>query len=74
MRKVINNLNIDIVKEHPDYTARVVSDEGKIGRGHLDRVMELETLVPDGCDHVTNVLGGWLSYSAGRSPMRSPHP
>jgi type I restriction enzyme, R subunit len=46
MRKVINNLNVDLVKEHPDYTARVVSDEGKIGRGHLDRFMELETLVP----------------------------
>src|SRR5438046_1142395 len=46
MRKAINNLNTDISKEHPDYTARVVSDEGKIGRGHLDRFMELETLVP----------------------------
>src|SRR5207249_1452955 len=46
MRKAINNLNADLVKEHPDYTARVVSDEGKIGRGHLDRFMELETLVP----------------------------
>src|SRR6266446_6010038 len=46
MRKALNNLNTDIVKEHPDYTARVVSDEGKIGRGHLDRFMELETLVP----------------------------
>src|SRR5207249_7042540 len=46
MRKALNNLNADLVKEHPDYTARVVSDEGKIGRGHLDRFMELETLVP----------------------------
>src|SRR5437667_10903584 len=46
MRKAINNLNADLVTEHPDYTARVVSDEGKIGRGHLDRFMELETLVP----------------------------
>src|SRR2546430_14820506 len=46
MRKAIDNLNADLVKEHPDYTARVVSDEGKIGRGHLDRFMELETLVP----------------------------
>src|SRR5437899_3309735 len=45
MRKAINNLNTDITKEHPDYTARVVSDEGKIGRGHLDRFNELETLV-----------------------------
>src|SRR5437899_2230874 len=46
MRKAINNLNTDITKEQPDYTARIVSDEGKIGRGHLDRFMELETLVP----------------------------
>src|SRR5262249_16258847 len=46
MRKVLNNLNADLVKVYPDYTARVVSDEGKIGRGHLDRFMELETDVP----------------------------
>ncbi len=46
MRKVLNNLNADLVQKNPDYTARIVSDEGKIGRGHLDRFMELETLVP----------------------------
>ncbi|MBI4456480.1 MAG: DEAD/DEAH box helicase family protein [Acidobacteria bacterium] len=46
MRKALNNLNADLMKENPDYTARIVSDEGKIGRGHLDRFMELETLVP----------------------------
>ncbi len=46
MRKALNNCNADLAKEHPDYVARVVSDEGKIGRGHLDRFMELETLVP----------------------------
>jgi type I restriction enzyme R subunit len=46
MRKALNNCNTDLVKEYPDYVARVVSDEGKIGRGHLDRFMELETLVP----------------------------
>jgi type I restriction enzyme R subunit len=46
MRKAINNLNADLVKQNPDYTARIVSDEGAIGRGHLDRFMELETLVP----------------------------
>ena len=46
MRKALNNLNADLVKKNPDYTARIVSDEGKIGRGHLDRFMELETLVP----------------------------
>ena len=46
MRKALNNLNADLVKQYPDYVARVVSDEGKFGRGHLDRFMELETLVP----------------------------
>ena len=46
MRKALNNCNTDITKDHPDYIARVVSDEGKIGRGFLDRFMELETLVP----------------------------
>ncbi|MGA2260646.1 MAG: DEAD/DEAH box helicase family protein [Acidobacteriota bacterium] len=46
MRKALNNLNADLVKKNPDYTARIVSDEGRIGRRHLDRFMELETLVP----------------------------
>jgi type I restriction enzyme R subunit len=46
MRKAINNCNTDIVKENPDYVVRVVSDEGQIGRGHLDRFMDVETLVP----------------------------
>jgi hypothetical protein len=31
MRKALNNCNLDLAKEYPDYTARVVSDEGKIG-------------------------------------------
>lgn len=46
MRKALNNCNADLVKDQPDYVARVVSDEGKIGRGFLDRFTELETLVP----------------------------
>jgi type I restriction enzyme R subunit len=46
MRKALNNLNADLVKKNPDYTARIVSDEGKIGKGHLSDFMELETLVP----------------------------
>ena len=46
MRKALNNFNADLAMENPDYTARIVSDEGNIGRGHLDRFMELETLVP----------------------------
>lgn len=46
MRKAINNHNSDIAREHPDYVVRVVSDEGQIGRGHLDRFMDVESLVP----------------------------
>lgn len=46
MRKALNNFNADLVQQYPDYVARVVSDEGKIGRGYLDRFMELETKVP----------------------------
>lgn len=46
MRKALNNCNTDIVKDHPDYVVRVVSDEGQIGRGYLDKFMDVETLVP----------------------------
>ena len=46
MRQAINNLNTDITKQHPDYVARVTSEEGKVGRGHLSRFQELETITP----------------------------
>jgi type I restriction enzyme R subunit len=46
MRKALNNLNVDLVKVHPDYVCRVVSEEGDIGRGHLSRFQELETETP----------------------------
>ena len=46
MRKALNNLNSDVVKEYPDYVCRVVSEEGDIGRGHLSRFQELETKTP----------------------------
>jgi type I restriction enzyme R subunit len=46
MRKDLNNCSADIVKEQPDYVARIVSDEGDIGRGSLDRFMDVETVVP----------------------------
>lgn len=46
MRKAINNCNYDLVQKYPDYVCRVVSDEGDIGRGHLDRFLELETKTP----------------------------
>ena len=46
MRMALNNLNTDLVKESADYVVRVVSEEGQIGRGHLDRFMDVETRTP----------------------------
>ena len=46
MRQLLNNLNADLVKKHPDYVCRVTSDEGGIGKGHLGRFQELETDTP----------------------------
>jgi type I restriction enzyme R subunit len=46
MRLALHNANEDLTKEHPHYVARVVSDEGKIGRGHLDNFQDPEKDVP----------------------------
>jgi type I restriction enzyme R subunit len=46
MRSELNNLNSDLAKEYPDYVCRVTAEEGQIGRGHLSRFQELETVSP----------------------------
>ncbi len=46
MRTALNNLNADLVKEHPNYVCRVTSDEGDIGRGHMQRFQDVETRTP----------------------------
>lgn len=46
MRRQINNLNEDLTQRHSDYVCRVTADEGKVGRGHLDRFMDVETDTP----------------------------
>lgn len=46
MRQALSNLNSDLVRAHPDYVCRVTSDEGGIGRGHLSRFQDVETLSP----------------------------
>lgn len=46
MRLLLNNLNADLVKQYPDYVCRIVSDEKAVGRGHLGRFQELETVTP----------------------------
>jgi len=46
MRRALNNLNADLVRENPDYVCRVTSDEGDIGRGHLSNFQDLERRTP----------------------------
>ena len=46
MRAALNRFNTDLAQKQPNYVVRIVADEGKIGRGYLDRFMELETTVP----------------------------
>jgi superfamily II DNA or RNA helicase len=46
MRRMLNNINIDLVQQYPDYVCRVTSDEGEIGRGHLGRFQDVESLSP----------------------------
>ena len=46
MRRALNNLNHDLLGEYPDYVARIVSDEGDIGRGFLDKFMDIEAETP----------------------------
>jgi len=46
MRQALVNLNADLVVQYPDYVARVTSDEGTIGRGHLSKFQDLESKTP----------------------------
>lgn len=46
MRRALNNLNADVVRDHPDYVCRVTSDEGDIGRGHLSDFQDVERRTP----------------------------
>jgi type I restriction enzyme R subunit len=46
MRRQLNNLNADLVQQHPDYVVRVTSEEGKIGKGHLSRFQDPEEPMP----------------------------
>jgi type I restriction enzyme, R subunit len=46
MRRLLNNLNADLVRQHPDYVCRVTSDDADIGRGHLSHFQELERETP----------------------------
>jgi type I restriction enzyme R subunit len=46
MRNLLNNLNTDLVRDHPDYVCRVTADESSIGIGHLSDFQDVETLSP----------------------------
>lgn len=46
MRRALNNCNLDLAREYPDYVCRVVSEEGDVGRSHLERFMDIETRTP----------------------------
>lgn len=46
MRRILNNLNQDLVKQYPDYVCRIVSDEGSTGRGYLGRFQEPDRTTP----------------------------
>jgi type I restriction enzyme R subunit len=46
MRRALNNLNTDLVQQHPDFVCRVTSDEADIGRAHLSNFQDLERTTP----------------------------
>ncbi len=46
MRNALARCNADAMRQHPNYVARVVSDEGSVGRGHLDDFQDPEKDVP----------------------------
>jgi len=46
MRRALNNLNADLVRDNPDYVCRVTSDEGALGRGHLSNFQDVERSTP----------------------------
>lgn len=46
MRRSLNNLNADLVQQHPDYVCRVTADEGSIGRGHMEHFQDVDRTTP----------------------------
>jgi type I restriction enzyme R subunit len=46
MRAALSRANPELMLKYPDYVCRIVSDEGDIGRGHLGRFKDVETISP----------------------------
>ena len=45
-KQALNNLNTDLTKDNPDYIVRIVSEEGDIGKGYLDKFMDIDEETP----------------------------
>jgi type I restriction enzyme R subunit len=46
MRRALNNLNADLMRDNTDYVCRVTSDEGDVGRGHFGNFRDVERRTP----------------------------
>ena len=46
MRRALHNANADLTAQHSNYAVRIVSDEGKIGTGHLSDFADTEKDLP----------------------------
>ncbi len=46
MRRALHNANRDLTRRHSDYVVRIVSDEGKVGKGHLSHFADTESDLP----------------------------
>jgi len=45
-RREFSNLSSDLMIQYPDYVVRIVSDEKEIGKGHLNRFMDIDESIP----------------------------
>ena len=46
MRAALAEANADLVRRHPDYVVRIVSDEKDVGREHLGNLIDVESPTP----------------------------
>ena len=46
MRRALHNANADLTRQHPNYVVRIVSEEGKIGKGYLSDFADTEKDLP----------------------------
>lgn len=46
MRQSLNNANLDLARQYPNYAVRIVSDEGDVGREHLGDFADPERETP----------------------------